>query len=57
MVRRQGGLYVFGGSLRTPAGSGSFGFKVTADRTALTLSNSTGAAQNGVSVNFSKIAN
>jgi hypothetical protein len=57
MVRRQGGLYVFGGSLRTPSGTGSFGFKVTADRTGLVLSNSTGAAQNGVSVNFSKIAN
>jgi hypothetical protein len=58
MVFRNGaGLYTFGGSLRTPAGAGSFGFKVTADRTGLVLSNSSGAAQNGVTVNFTKILN
>jgi hypothetical protein len=57
VFRTAGGLYTFGGSLRTPAGTGSFGFKVTADRTGLVLSNSTGAAQNGVTVNFTKILN
>ena len=58
MVFRNGaGLYTFGGSLRTPSGSGSFGFKVTADRTGLLLANSSGVAQNGVTVNFTKILN
>jgi hypothetical protein len=57
VFRNAGGLYTFGGSLRTPAGAGSFGFKVTADRTGLVLSNSSGAAQNGVTVNFTKILN
>jgi hypothetical protein len=57
VFRTAGGLYTFGGSLRTPAGAGSFGFKVTADRTGLVLSNSSGAAQNGVTVNFTKILN
>jgi len=57
MIRLQSGVIVFGGSLRTPAGTGSFGFKLTTAHTGLVLSNSSGAAQNGVSVNFSKIAN
>jgi len=57
MIRLQSGIIVFGGSLRTPAGSGSFGFKLNSAHTGLVLSNSSGAAQNGVTVNFSKVAN
>jgi hypothetical protein len=57
VFRNNAGLYTFGGSLRTPSGTGSFGFKVTADRTGLLLANSSGVAQNGVTVNFTKILN
>lgn len=53
----QGVGFLFGGCVSNTAGSGRFGFNVSTDRTTMVLSNSTGAAQNGVTVNFSKIAN
>lgn len=49
--------FIFGGCVSNTAGAGRFGFNVSADRSTLVLSNSTGAAQNGVTVNFSKLMN
>ena len=49
--------FIFGGCVSNTAGTGRFGFNVSTDRSTMILSNSTGAAQNGVTVNFSKIAN
>lgn len=49
--------FLFGGCVSNTAGAGRFGFNVSADRSTLVLSNSTGAAQNGITVNFSKLMN
>lgn len=49
--------FLFGGCVSNIAGTGRFGFNVSADRSTLVLSNSTGAAQNGITVNFSKLMN
>lgn len=57
LVYLTSGIFAFGGSQRTPAGSGSFGFKLSPLHTGLFLSNSTGAAQNNVEVKFSKLLN
>jgi hypothetical protein len=43
--RSAGGLWDIGGSIRSAAGTGTFGFKPSADRTTMVVQNSSGAAQ------------
>jgi len=52
-----GALWAIGGCCSSIAGAGRFGLNVSADRTTMVLSNSTGAAQNGCTVYFSKLMN
>lgn len=55
--RSAGGLWVIGGCCSSIAGAGRFALNVSVDRTTMILSNSTGSAQNGVTVYFSKLMN
>jgi hypothetical protein len=55
--RTAGGLWAIGGCCSSIAGAGRFGLNVSVDRTTMLLSNSTGAAQNGITVYFSKLLN
>lgn len=55
--RTSGGLWAIGGCCSSIAGAGRFGLNVSTDRTTMLLSNSTGVAQNGCTVYFSKILN
>ena len=43
--RSAGGLWDIGGSIRSVAGAGTFGFKPSADRTTMVVQNDSGAAQ------------
>ena len=43
--RSAGGLWDIGGTIRSVAGGGTFGFKPSANRTTMVVQNSTGAAQ------------
>lgn len=52
-----GGLWAIGGCCSSIAGAGRFGLNVSNDRTTMVLSNSTGVAQNGCTVYFSKLMN
>ena len=55
--RSAGGLWAIGGCCSSIAGTGRFGLNVSVDRTTMLLSNSTGSAQNGITVYFSKLMN
>lgn len=55
--RTSGGLWAIGGCCSSIAGAGRFGLNVSLDRTTMVLSNSTGVAQNGCTVYFSKLMN
>lgn len=55
--RTAGGLWAIGGCCSSIAGAGRFGLNVSVDRTTMLLSNSTGAAQNNLTVYFSKLLN
>ena len=52
-----GAGWVAGGCCSSIAGTGRFALNVSTSRTTLVLSNSTGVAQNGVTVNFAKLLN
>jgi hypothetical protein len=54
--RSSGGLWDIGGSIRSVAGTGTFGFKPSADRTTLVVQNSSGAAQTAT-IYFAKVLN
>jgi hypothetical protein len=56
LVYYNGTLFSVGGTIMSVAGAGSFGFKVSDDRTAMRLHNASGAAQT-VTVGIAKLLN